>query len=299
MFLNVVLFRFILISLLLLCNVRVAGLIGVTQDQTSARPNTLQDDADDIQRQLDNEARDRLKYGKSKTIWVFHFPTQFPDINLVEKVARPVREIKALRRSSKGHKRGQGCCKATLDEKRDWNYKEQQNWEKTYPECGGRSQSPVDLPYHGTIPSKAGRKLVFNNYDVKPEALKIINDGNRVTLIGKWKNKTRPYIYGGAAHSRRYIFHSIALHWPSEHSVGGLQYPMESQVMHLSADYHSMEEALQASKSDPQAFLAVSTLYKEVVEAAHGLLGLPGEYGKVYHRFTQPMNDRKTYYFKC
>lgn len=30
------------------------------QDQTSSRPNTLSDDADDIQKQLDSEARDRF-----------------------------------------------------------------------------------------------------------------------------------------------------------------------------------------------------------------------------------------------
>ncbi|RVE51994.1 hypothetical protein evm_003272 [Chilo suppressalis] len=32
------------------------------QDQTSARANTLLDDADDLQKQLDNEARDRIKF---------------------------------------------------------------------------------------------------------------------------------------------------------------------------------------------------------------------------------------------
>ncbi|GBP70616.1 hypothetical protein EVAR_98196_1 [Eumeta japonica] len=34
---------------------------GHTQDQSSPRANTLYDDADDIQRQLDNEAKERLR----------------------------------------------------------------------------------------------------------------------------------------------------------------------------------------------------------------------------------------------
>lgn len=43
------------------------------QDQTSPRTNTLFDDADDIQRQLDNEARDRLKFGRVNFTFVTHF----------------------------------------------------------------------------------------------------------------------------------------------------------------------------------------------------------------------------------
>ncbi|XP_063824614.1 carbonic anhydrase 9-like [Ostrinia nubilalis] len=266
MILNVVLISFISYSLLLSCNGRCAratNFAEATQDQTSARANTLLDDADDIQRQLDNEARDRIKYGRPKTIWVFHFPTQFPDINLVERATRPPRKVKFLRRGKKGQKKAE-----TLKE---WSYKDQRTWPKIFPDCGGRSQSPVDVPYHGLVGARAGRKLVFKNYDVKPDAMKFINDGNRVTLIAKWKNNTRPYIYGGAAHSRRYVFHSLTLHWPSEHTVGGLQYPIESQVMHLSAEYNSMEEALQGSVSDPLAFLAVSTLYRYSNHTQEGL----------------------------
>lgn len=38
-----------------------------TQDITTSRPNTLYDNADDIQRQLDSEARDRIKFGR---VWI-------------------------------------------------------------------------------------------------------------------------------------------------------------------------------------------------------------------------------------
>ena len=43
--------------------------IDFTQDGTTTRPNTLSDDADDIQRQLDNEARDRMILGKVNFLW--------------------------------------------------------------------------------------------------------------------------------------------------------------------------------------------------------------------------------------
>ncbi|XP_047984051.1 uncharacterized protein LOC125224667 [Leguminivora glycinivorella] len=55
-----------------------------SRDQTSPRANTLSDDQDDIQKQLDNEARDRLQFATPKTIWVLHFPThimQMPHSN--------------------------------------------------------------------------------------------------------------------------------------------------------------------------------------------------------------------------
>lgn len=39
--------------------------LGETKDQpTTSRPNTLSDDADDLQRQLDNEVRERLQFGR-------------------------------------------------------------------------------------------------------------------------------------------------------------------------------------------------------------------------------------------
>lgn len=81
-------------------------------------------------------------------------------------------------------------------------------------------------------------------------------------LFGEWKSEQRPLIYGGAAHSRRYLFHSLTLHMPAEHTVGGLQYPVETQAFYVSAEYRDLEHALEASPSDPQAFLAVANMYK-------------------------------------
>ncbi|XP_063377561.1 uncharacterized protein LOC134664746 [Cydia fagiglandana] len=49
---------------------------GTTRDQMSPRANTLSDDKDDIQKQLDNEAKDRLHFATGPKIWVLHFPTR-------------------------------------------------------------------------------------------------------------------------------------------------------------------------------------------------------------------------------
>ncbi|CAH4038249.1 unnamed protein product [Pieris brassicae] len=216
------------------------------QDQTSKRANTLLDDADDIQKQLDNEARDRML--KPTTVWVFRLPTQTPELNMaLIKKRLLVRCITAL---------------MLLNPLDYLNGKSsyQMKWYLDYPECGGHSQSPIDIP-NGLIKTKAGRKMIFANYNKRPQAFYMSNDGNRIRLFGDWSRKDRPMIYGGGAHNRRYVFHSITLHWPSEHSVGGLQYPLESQVLHVSADYDTFDDAINVSRKDRLAFLGIVNLY--------------------------------------
>ncbi|CAH1647244.1 unnamed protein product [Spodoptera littoralis] len=253
---------------------------GQLQDQTSSRTNTLFDDADDIQRQLDNEARDRLKFGRPKTIWVFHFPTHFPDRNSIDEDApedqiRYPRDLilrkKPRKEETNDEETAIDLMTPPLPPCLDWEYSSQGRWDKSFPECGGKSQSPVDLPIAGLIKARGARSLLFQNYDVQAQELTLMNDGKRVMLFGEWKSAQRPLIYGGAAHSRRYLFHSLTLHLPAEHTVGGLQYPAETQAFYVSAEYRNLEHALDASPSDPQAFLAVANLYKYSNHSHKGL----------------------------
>ncbi|XP_052756007.1 carbonic anhydrase 6-like [Galleria mellonella] len=233
-----------------------------TWEQTSPRANTLYDDADDIQKQLDNEARDRLKYGRPKTIWVFHLPTQFPDLNAKD-VSSDYRNFNSLRQWRRENDvEILSYTPISAVSLKDWDYEGQEKWAVLYPQCGGHSQSPVDVPVDRLITTKGASPILFYNYNAVPTSLTLENNGKSVTLRGEWKNKLRPLVYGGAAHSRRYVFHSLTLHWPSEHTVGGLQYPLESQVLHISAEYRTLEEALEAYARDPQAILGIVNLYK-------------------------------------
>ena len=56
---------------------------------------------------------------------------------------------------------------------------DQNEWQKTYPSCSGRSQSPVDILYTGLVKIKGYRELSFINYDIYPRSLTLTNDGKR------------------------------------------------------------------------------------------------------------------------
>ncbi|CAG4917018.1 unnamed protein product [Colias eurytheme] len=231
--------------------------ISYTQDQTTSRPNTLLDDADDIQRQLDNEVRDRLQYGQPKTIWVFHLPTQFPEI-----LTSPLNLVKRFHIMSKGKYKDHNINK---DRKgpmfKRWSYKDQHKWFQNFPECNGRSQSPINIPTKGLIEAKHSRSLIFANYDLRPHSYNLRYIEDRFILFGLWDPDRWPMVYGGAAHSRRYLFHSMSLRWPSEHRIEGVQCPLETQVLHISAEYRTMGDAIAAAPRDRLAFLGIVNLF--------------------------------------
>ncbi|XP_050343843.1 carbonic anhydrase 3-like [Nymphalis io] len=241
-----------------------------TQDQTTTRPNTLNDDADDIQRQLDNEARDKMAYGKPKTVWIFHLPSQFPPAS-TKSLSRSSRKINIFLKNAKMTTK---MPENTSLIPKEWCYEEQKEWYKSYPLCGGRSQSPVELPAVGLVTVKGKHPLCFINYDAVPRHLTLNKNGQRVILYGEWEHEHQPLVYGGAAYSRRYAFHSMTLHWPSEHKIRGFQYPMESQVIHISAEFKTLDEALAASLRDPQAVLGIANLYKYKNHTQRGLAEL-------------------------
>ncbi|VVD04684.1 unnamed protein product, partial [Leptidea sinapis] len=81
-------------------------------------------------------------------------------------------------------------------------------------------------------------------------------------IFGHWDVRYRPSVFGGAANRRRYHFHSLILHTPSEHRIGGLQYPIETQLLHVAAEYTNITDAIAASTRDPQAILGLANLFK-------------------------------------
>ncbi|CAH0725272.1 unnamed protein product, partial [Brenthis ino] len=66
----------------------------------------------------------------------------------------------------------------------------------------------------------------------------------------------------------------MTLHWPSEHRIGGFQYPLESQVIHISAEYKTLQDAIKASPRDSLATLGIVNFYKYQNHTQRGLLDL-------------------------
>ncbi|XP_049870184.1 carbonic anhydrase 6-like [Pectinophora gossypiella] len=299
--------------ILIIC-LRVSAKNGVTQDQVSSRTNTLFDDVDDTQKQLDNEVRERL--AQPKTVWVIHIPTRFPVLQLEDlSVTEPTFINTALVRSRREYQLGNpeledpiisnnttpcenveeessseegNVCDSDRTESEkpsepekceeqeekpgdDWTFDTQHKWHENFPDCAGQSQSPVDLPIAGLIKTRGARKLLFVNYNEIPNNLTLIYNGRNVILTGNWPRDRTPAVYGGAAHSRRYLFHSLVVYWPSEHTIATLHYPMETQALHVSAEYGSFEEAVANSPKDPLAFLGVVNIYKFDSETQAGL----------------------------
>ncbi|XP_023944705.2 carbonic anhydrase 9-like [Bicyclus anynana] len=213
-----------------------------------------------------------MMYGKPKTVWILHFPTEYPNGHTTP-WSRHAREFnvtqfeEAFRKKTKTTRQPH----KELIKHWDWSYKDQYVWKKHFPACGGRSQSPVDLPAMGLIMTRGCRQLTFLNYDIMPKSMTLRNNGKWLVLYGKWECCHQPVVYGGAAHSRRYVFHSITLRWPSEHRIGGVMYPLESQVIHISAEHKTLEDAIKATPHDAQAILGIVNFYKFSNETQHGL----------------------------
>nr|XP_032513233.1 uncharacterized protein LOC116767150 isoform X3 [Danaus plexippus plexippus] len=154
------------------------------QEKTTKRLNTLFDDADDIQPQLDNEARDKYMFAKPKTVFVFRLPTQYPIVTIP--ILRKSRQSTYFAKRKKLKKTKKLNTKAP--ELKEWTYKDQHDWPRRYPDCGGRSQSPVNLPYTPLVKAKESRQLMFLNYDVLPKKLMLCNDGKRKAIKASLKD---------------------------------------------------------------------------------------------------------------
>ncbi len=89
---------------------------------------------------------------------------------------------------------------------------------------GGRSQSPIDLPLHA---GAAGiTQIVF---DYKPTKLNLANNGH--TIQAEYDPGSTMSLDG-----KRYELLQFHFHVPSEHRLGGIEYPMEAHLVHRASD---------------------------------------------------------------
>ncbi|KAM3910074.1 carbonic anhydrase 9-like, partial [Leptodactylus fuscus] len=136
-----------------------------------------------------------------------------------------------------------------------WSYQDILEWDKDYPECGGKAQSPIDVDTQHTVFDAQLRPIQLSGYNLSTaETLELEN--NKHTVVLKLPGTMK--IIGGLPEI--YQAAQLHFHWGSksnpgsEHMVNGRRFPGEIHVVHYNSEYTSVEKA--ANHSGGLAVLA-------------------------------------------
>lgn len=95
-----------------------------------------------------------------------------------------------------------------------------------YLACGnGKNQSPIDIKTLSLVNANLGSI----QFDYKPSALKILNNGH--TIQANYDSGS-----GISVDGKRYELVQFHVHTPSEHTLNGKSFPMEIHFVHISND---------------------------------------------------------------
>ncbi|XP_053313966.1 carbonic anhydrase 9 [Spea bombifrons] len=126
-----------------------------------------------------------------------------------------------------------------------WNYQDTHEWDSSFPHCGGSEQSPINVNTSSVTFDASLRPIRLSGYNVTPEeTLKLKNNGHTVVL----DLPDNLLIIEGLAQTYRAA--QLHFHWGSEsspgseHTVNGHRFPGEIHVVHYSAEYDSIWEAV-------------------------------------------------------
>ncbi|KAK7145118.1 hypothetical protein R3I94_011273 [Phoxinus phoxinus] len=121
-------------------------------------------------------------------------------------------------------------------------------WASAYPECGERSQSPVDILDQDTRVSQECRELTLDGFETKSSNRTTMkNTGKTVSIVLR-----NNYFVSGAGLPGRFKAEKVEFHWGStngsagsEHSINGKKFPVEMQIyFYNSDDFDSLSAAI-------------------------------------------------------
>ncbi|XP_030048619.1 carbonic anhydrase 9 [Microcaecilia unicolor] len=126
-----------------------------------------------------------------------------------------------------------------------WNYSDQIAWASDFHDCGGESQSPINIQLSETVYDPSLGPFVLTGFDVpEDEKLKLKNNGHTVVL----DLPDTLLINGGLP--QEYRAAQLHFHWGShanpgsEHTVDGQRYSGEIHVVHYSTEFSNIREAM-------------------------------------------------------
>ncbi|XP_064099205.1 uncharacterized protein LOC135210267 [Macrobrachium nipponense] len=143
----------------------------------------------------------------------------------------------------------------------NWSYygrKGPSRWSETFPFCGGKNQSPVDIDTSRALGEFPWKLLGLHGYSEIPSSMGLSNNGKFVIL----KTRHQPYVMGGNLPlNQKYLLEGIIFHWGptdyagSEHAVNGRSYAAEIQLVHYNSKYGRYQLAL--NKTDGVAIFSI------------------------------------------
>ncbi|XP_064498948.1 carbonic anhydrase 9-like [Pseudopipra pipra] len=126
-----------------------------------------------------------------------------------------------------------------------WSYEDREHWDTDYPDCGGTTQSPINVDTARTIFSPDLRPIQLSGYSL-PASEKLVLKNNGHTVVLELPESLA--ITGGYAQQYRAV--QLHLHWGSllapgsEHTVDGRRFGAEIHVVHYNTKYDSFKEAM-------------------------------------------------------
>ncbi|KAI5096667.1 carbonic anhydrase 4 [Silurus meridionalis] len=155
----------------------------------------------------------------------------------------------------------------------DVNCKDPSQWDKAFPECGGQTQSPINIVTQKARHAPHLTPIIFEGY-TQTLNVTVQNVGYSAVLALPPSLRIR-----GGDLPATYKAIQLHLHWGvedglgSEHTIDGEQYPMELHIVHIKEQYNTLKEAMNDSVgvAGLAFFYEVSTKenqkFNEVIEA--------------------------------
>uniref|UniRef100_A0A3P9NN25 Carbonic anhydrase n=1 Tax=Poecilia reticulata TaxID=8081 RepID=A0A3P9NN25_POERE len=136
-----------------------------------------------------------------------------------------------------------------------------QKWAGGNVDCGGKSQSPINIVTRKTVKDERLTPIEFKNYQ-QTFKNSLTNNGHSVKV-----NIPITSTISGGDLSTTYKAVQFHLHWGkdggpgSEHTIDGEQYPMELHIVHMKSSYADLTTALR----DPNGVAVLGFFYEVIL----------------------------------